>query len=108
MMMTDGGVAPGGARRPSPNPPAIGRTAGADLAAAENSARPAPAAPSADVDLGTQPIARQQPEGTLKGKLPGVLCGDPPPDDDQAVDLLDGQVPDAVVGRPTDPLLHLF
>jgi len=61
-----------------------------------------------DRDLGTQAVTRQEFEGTVQGQLLGVVCRGPPPDYDPAVILFDGQAPDAVVSRLTDPRLHLF
>jgi hypothetical protein len=44
----------------------------------------------------------------MKGQSPGVVGPDQPPDQDAAVLLADGQVPNAAVGRLPDPCCDLL
>src|SRR5262249_39117848 len=71
-------------------------------------ARPAPVALLSDGDLGTEVISRPGFGGPMQGQLLDMLARGLAPQEDAAVILADGQVPDATLGRLADPRLDLF
>jgi hypothetical protein len=84
------------------------RAAGPETVNPVRSGKPNPAAPVPDRDLVTDLIARQQLECPVQRQLFGVMGRCLPPNHDAIAKLVDGQVPDAAVGRLTDPRLDLL